>query len=252
MENYNYNDNTLIHTIGFDLYKLESILNNGILSQKEAKKKQISYSKNYYGYNFDEYISLVRYLYVNFEDSNSVFVKSMPKGISFLIENQPFIYDQKEQYFNHSDEVFVKDKVDRRNIKGLLIPNKYQDYLLKDLPILPLKSTSYVNLKHCCDNIIKYLESYSYQVDYKTYNAILSEMYLTLELMKKEEDSSLLEDYNEVKYTLDDFIAGEVQKCFNKLLTKQDVTLMDAINYINNKTLKLPLYFIGDRTRGER
>lgn len=38
-DNYKYKENTLLHAIGFDLYKLDSIFKHGILSSDEAKKE---------------------------------------------------------------------------------------------------------------------------------------------------------------------------------------------------------------------
>ena len=49
---YKYSDNTLIHSIGFNFARLESILKYGILSSKKAKEKNISFARNYNGYNF--------------------------------------------------------------------------------------------------------------------------------------------------------------------------------------------------------
>lgn len=36
--NYNFNDNTLLHSVMFNPFKLESILQNGIMSFNEASK----------------------------------------------------------------------------------------------------------------------------------------------------------------------------------------------------------------------
>lgn len=38
MENYRFGDNTIVHSIGFNPWKIESILTNGILSKSEASK----------------------------------------------------------------------------------------------------------------------------------------------------------------------------------------------------------------------
>lgn len=243
MENYIFSENLLLHSIGFDVYKLYSILTNGIVSKQEAEKENISYSRNYFGYNFDNYISMTRYMYVNKDDENSAYKKYALKGISFIVEDQDFIYNTQDAYFNYSDEVFVKDKVELKNIKGIIVPEKYMDYEMKDLPIISFKSTSYVNIKHTTDNIIKYLKFEGYNCDLEYYNDILREMYTTIEAIKKEpEDQDLLNDFNDTKYDLDEYISLEIQKCFCKKFGVDNVTLGDVINYINSKTCNLPIY----------
>jgi len=138
MEKYEFGDNTLLHSIGFDIYKLNSILKTGIVSKNQAEKENILYAKNNFGYNFDDYISMIRYMYVNEEDETSAYKKYVEKGISFIVEDQNFIYNKDEMYFNHADEVFVKDKITIDNIKGIMVPEKFLNYEIKDLPMLHL------------------------------------------------------------------------------------------------------------------
>lgn len=47
------------HSIGFDFFKIKSILSNGILSQDELKKKNIKVPRNFPGGNFDRWVSVV-------------------------------------------------------------------------------------------------------------------------------------------------------------------------------------------------
>ena len=60
MENYRFSDNTIVHSIGFNPWKIESILTNGILSKSEASKNNVWYARNYFGYNFDDYAFVVQ------------------------------------------------------------------------------------------------------------------------------------------------------------------------------------------------
>ena len=172
--NYNFNDNTLLHSVMFNPFKLESILQNGIMSFNEASKSNFSFTRNTFGYNFDDYISMTRYMYVSFGDKNTSFYNYTLKGITLIVEDQDFIYNHKDMYFNYPDEVFVKDKVGKENIKGILLPLKYLDYLLEELPMFNLKSTSYVNIKHTCDDLINYLKTLNYDVNMPLYNIYLN------------------------------------------------------------------------------
>lgn len=243
MEDYRFNSDTLLHSVSFDLYKLYSIMQNGILSKNEAEKQGINFSRNHYGYNFDDYISMTKPFYTSSDDENSCYRKYVERGISLIIEDTHYISNDALMYFNHADEVFVKDKVPKENIKGLMVPEKYMSYQLSDLPMLPIEAKSYVNIKHCTDNLIRFLKSLGHKVDMEYYNDILREMYETLQALKvSKNDEELLNDYKEAKCALDDFISVEVENCFKKLLSKDEVLLSDAISYINNKTLNLKIY----------
>lgn len=231
--NYNFNDNTLFHSVSFNPYKLESILTNGILSKNTANNENVQFTRNNFGYNFDDYISMTRYMYVDFNDKESSFYKYTLKGISLIIENQDFIYNTNDMYFNYPDEVFVKDKVLKEKIKGIMIPEKYLDYCIFELPMFNLKSTSYVNIKHTCDDLILYLKTFNYEVNSYLYNVYLNDLYqVVLSLQKNSDDSILLEEFMECKINLNEFIAQEVQNAFDKLFNKKDSTLLDMVNFI--------------------
>lgn len=242
--NYNFNDNTLLHSVMFNPFKLESILQNGIMSFNEASKSNSSFTRNTFGYNFDDYISMTRYMYVSFGDKNTSFYNYTLKGITLIVEDQNFIYDHKDMYFNYPDEVFVKDKVDKENIKGILLPLKYLDYLLEELPMFNLKSTSYVNIKHTCDDLINYLKTLNYDVNMPLYNIYLNDLYqVVLKLQKDENNSMLLEEFMECKISLNEFIAKEVQNAFDKKFNKKFTTLEEMTTFIAEKYNK-KIYYI--------
>lgn len=242
--NYNFNDNTLLHSVMFNPFKLESILQNGIMSFNEASKSNFSFTRNTFGYNFDDYISMTRYMYVSFGDKNTSFYNYTLKGITLIVEDQDFIYNHKDMYFNYTDEVFVKDKVDKENIKGILLPLKYLDYLLEELPMFNLKSTSYVNIKHTCDDLINYLKTLNYDVNMPLYNIYLNDLYqVVLKLQKDENNSMLLEEFMECKISLNEFIAKEVQNAFDKKFNKKITTLEEMATFIAEKYNK-KIYYI--------
>lgn len=242
--NYNFNDNTLLHSVMFNPFRLESILQNGIMSFNEASKSNFSFTRNTFGYNFDDYISMTRYMYVSFGDKNTSFYNYTLKGITLIVEDQDFIYNHKDMYFNYPDEVFVKDKVDKENIKGILLPLKYLDYLLEELPMFNLKSTSYVNIKHTCDDLINYLKTLNYDVNMPLYNIYLNDLYqVVLKLQKDENNSMLLEEFMECKISLNEFIAKEVQNAFDKKFNKKITTLEEMATFIAEKYNK-KIYYI--------
>lgn len=248
METYTFNDNTLVRSGLFNPYKLESTLTHGLLSQNKAKELGVSLTRNYYGYNFDDHISLNRPMYSNPSDENSSYYDLAPKSINLIIENQDFIYEMYDtdgsikNYFNHPDEVFVKDIVPTNNFVGIMIPEELMDYELIDLPMIPLKSTSFSNIWSTTIELLNYLESLGHPVDkfgLKDYKKEL--MFTIYELNKNKDDIGLKEDFIDAKMALNEFVANEVQICFDNILGKR-TTLIDMVNYINSKTLNLPIY----------
>lgn len=242
METYNFGENTLIRSAGFNPYKLESILTNGILSKNKAEEMGISLTRNYFGYNFDDNVSMIRPFYSNSEDENSCLYTLVPKNVNIIVEDQDFIYDTNEAYYNHADEVFVNGMVPKEKFVGIMIPEKFLNYELKDLPMIPLKSTSYANLRGACDELIVYLEKMGYEINAEEYKDLLRELHLTItELNKDRNNPELKEDFFDIKLALNEFIANGVQETFDNYLGT-NTTLEVMINYLNQKTLNLPIY----------
>jgi len=242
MDTYNFGENTLIRSAGFNPYKLESILTYGILSKNKAEEIGVSLTRNYFGYNFDDNVSMIRPFYSNNADENSCLYTLVPKNVNIIVENQEFIYDMNDAYYNHADEVFVSGMVPKEKFVGLMIPEKYLSYELRDLPMIPLKSTSYANLRGACDELIVYLENMGHKVELDEYKDLLRELHLTItELNKDRENIELKEDFFDIKMALNEFIAEEVQQTFDSVLGSP-ATLESMINYLNDKTLGLPIY----------
>ena len=153
----NFNDDTLLHAIGFNPMRLESILKYGIVSYNYAKEHNIPYSKNYnftisktflkdneFGENTNEILKesnynniyLVRMLYVS-DDPLSAYNLYVTKGISLVVEDIDFISDKTKEFIKRSDEVIVKRFIPKENIKGISIPKNYIDESLLYINILP-------------------------------------------------------------------------------------------------------------------
>lgn len=246
--NYKYNDNTLLHSVGFNIFKLESIFENGILSFNEAKDKNINYARNYSGYNLNDTISCVRVSYINPNILNSSYHKHIVKDISLIIEDTKFIYNKNERIIHNVDEVLVENSIDKKNIKGLVIPSEYENTPLMELDYLTLDSTSYINIKTNCAFIFEYLRKYNHAIDLSIVNEYLNELFLTNNAIRvndnKEDYDDLVINFKEVVLELNDYLKKEIHKCFCKLLNKDDVTLIDAVEYLNNKYNKLNIYDI--------
>ena len=200
---------------------------------------------NTLGDNFDEYISMIRYIYVD-NGVNSFYNRFAKKGISFIVEDVDFIYDYNEQYINYNDEVLVKDKIDRSKIKCIMVLEEYTYSSLKDLPMINLRSYNYKNIKNNADNLIEFAKHMGYEItslEKNIYENILFSLSVSLkdflgDRENKEKDEVFLDD----KLYLAEFVSGVVSKSLSVALGKDDVTLLEAINYLNGKSLNLPIY----------
>lgn len=246
---YQFNDNTLIHGISFDFWKMESIFKNGILSKNEALKLGINYSRNYHGKNNDDYISMIRYIYVNDEDINGAYNLYVKDGIGLIVEDTPYIYDKGVLEFHRSDEVYVKDRVSPKNIKGIILNEEILKKDISELKVLPINSVSYVYIKHICDNIIEYLKDYNYLVSNDEYNNYLRKLYfisgIYREVTNSESKKALKEEFRKALLELNKFMAENYKEAFCKVLGKNDISVFDIISYINDKYLGVPFYYDG-------
>lgn len=129
-----------IHGIGYDIYKLRSILINGILSSDEMAKKNIVASRNFLGANKYFWISVIDDKIVG---NNSGFNKFINDGISIYCFVQMLVdgIDPKSgsiandtgmpiKSMEHIDEKFVYNEIPVENIYAILLPkNRIHDTL---------------------------------------------------------------------------------------------------------------------------
>lgn len=246
---YKYNDNTLIHSVGVNFCDIESIMKNGIVSSKYGEEHGIDINRNYLGSNLEDTISCIRYLYVNKDIEDSAYNRYVPNGISFLIEDTPFIADKDERFIHRSDEVLVKDYIPKENIKGILVPERLINTDLEDLSYIREDSTSYSLIKHRVDSISDYINSISgISCDFEDYYREL--YYLSEEAKNASEDekSDIFEEFKDVIKDLNYEIGLDYEKCFSKVLNKTDINILDIVNYINSNTLNLSIYQSKDKS----
>lgn len=249
---YKYTDNTLIHSAGVNFSVIESIMKNGIASESYGKEHNISVNRNYFGSNLEDTISCVRYLYVNKDVEDSAYSRYVKEGISFIMEDVPFIHDKKERVIHRSDEVLVKDFISKEKITGISIPSYLEDTSLEDLEYIKEDATSYVKIKHIADNIRDYIKEKS-GLD-RDYSDFYRELYYLNEEYKNASSSEKEEirgEYKEVIKELNYEIGVDYTDCFSKVLGTDDITAFDILNYLNKENLKLPIYEIKTKMTGK-
>lgn len=246
MNSYSFNDNTLLHTCGFNFYSFVNILNNGIMSFKKAKENGIDICKNYDGSNLDDTISCVRYLYVNDDVLDGAYNIHIKKGISFIIEDVDFIYDKNDRVIHRYDEVLVKDFIDLSKIKGILVPESCLDLSFSELEYIRCASTSYVLVKNNLDKLLSFISVLGGSFDREVYDSYLRELYITNEAFRVEsnelEKAFIRDDFYDVISDINYSLGNDISKCFRNMLGK-DVNVLDVINYFNKD---FPIYYLND------
>lgn len=116
----------LFHGIGFDVFKLIGILNNGILSENAAKEKNLDLARNYDGYNLNDTVSVAESpSKLQAHGAFNVYIKS---GISFIIKNipvdgigafKPPHDDSHENYYEKDPFIVAFNKLNKTNISTL-------------------------------------------------------------------------------------------------------------------------------------
>jgi len=254
-----FNDDTLLHAIGFNLMKLEGILKYGIVSYNYAKEHNIPYAKNYnftldkktieknhLGDSINETLTnanynnvyFVRMLYVS-DDPLSAYNLYVKEGISLVVENMPFISDKSQEFIKRSDEVIVKDYVPAEKIIAITIPEKYYDIPFNEVEIMPKNILNYDYIVTNVKKYLQYLETYNHEVDILEISYLLKDLKVAAQGLKSVDKKSLdyqeaLADYQEVIKDINEFLAMESYHCFTKILG-ESASIGKVVTYINQK-----------------
>lgn len=118
------------HSVNFDIFKVISILENGIYSKNYAEGKGINISRNYLGYNGNDYISLAESPSISNTYQEGAFDTFIKRGISFVIDTTNYEVKRDNGEVRGmivplssgvKGEVYIKDHIKKEDIKGLML-----------------------------------------------------------------------------------------------------------------------------------
>ena len=244
-----FNDNNsnrdCLHGIGFNFFKIESILKNGILSEYAAYKKGVSINRNFNGNNKSLWISVV--------DPNMIDKRA--KGYnSFVLQGISF-YCFCPQIFSgvtsnssinpkytgeYEDEKFVFDQIPPQHIYAILVPKLMADKSLLELNYLS-GSNNYGLIFNTVKDYINHIEiNYNVHVNKDEINNLLKQyedIVVSFESLsiaeQKQQSKKLFADTDLLKEKLNKIIASAMSKYYADMLKidEQKVMVKDVVAY---------------------
>lgn len=252
-------DKGCFHSIGFNFFKIKSILEHGILSHTELEKNSIDTPRNFEGGNGADWISVVderlisdfAYLYEGETEEkntkNTAYGNFTKHGIGFycLVKElyeanddfcDAFLNGQPFNKSNYPDERYVYQKISQENIKFLLVPYEYLNTDISKLNYL----FNNLNINHFRNYILFYLNQTN-NSDIKLINSELISLIKKYEicvnnfLSYSNDKNVFIKSLNDILDQINTIVAGYVSAYFKKQLGKQNdeiVTTLDVVLYL--------------------
>ena len=246
-----------IHSIGFDFFKLESILKYGILSKSKINKLSLKIPPNFDGGNLDNWISVVDPLLI--KDNYTGFKEFVKNGISFYctinhleeglgVGNQDKALEEGLPYNKgyHKDEKYVYQEIPNTNILSIIIPKSYinrdiltLDYIFNSMDPLNFQNrimyylektnSSNKDLKEINEYINQYIEIL---IKYNTYHNIC----MKIDGVIEKEDNTI--NYNNlpsilepIRKKINSAIQKWVKNYYSIVLKKNQINVSDVVMY---------------------
>lgn len=224
-----YDRQNIFHGVGFDFIRLKGILENGILSERAATETGISLDRNYGGYNLKNYVSMAESPSINNSFTFGCFGTFIKDGISFIVKKEDTfkapVGSSMDSGF--ADEIFVRNKVKRENITGVMVPSGLLDASIESLPS-GIKKMGLGFVDNYCKKTLANLEN---ETGYKTDGVDLEKLMEQKERLEKENI-----DYLEKSKKRDEILNGMgktmsnyISEAYSKKLGKQNPTLRDVL-----------------------
>lgn len=271
-----------LHSIGFDFFKLNSVLEHGVLSQDEMKKRCIYVPRNFTGGNFDRWISVVNIALV--KENSTALREFVNHGVTFKCNDvkmhDPLPNDKRAQALvqglpwnksNHEDERYVLGRISPTKIEEILIPADYVDRNIKDLIYI----YNSLDIKLIKSRVVYYMKqtfTSPYSPLYEEVQGYLKEyeeklnQYLGLDSDQKR-TFGIFEYLNSTLVKINSVIARMIMVYYSQLFPQEkigDITVSDVVEFElsknknitytkrdNNGQLRFAISFVSQKEKGQ-
>ncbi len=254
------------HSVGFDFFKIGSVLKNGILSKGEMKKLGINKTTNFEGGNLNDYVSVVDARLI--DKGGTAYSTFITNGVSFVCDVDK-LYSSDEKYsksyciekgipYNkslHKDEKYVYSKIEPQNIKHIFLSDEIINKDVREL-IYIYNSLSYEILSNRINHYItnvsdvfspntneinKLLDEYKKALEDYFILDVIEKSKIKKQFIKKLESyrikiNSIIQEWIYLKYIY------ELDRNYGDVITVDDVVSLELqkldLNYEKTKTDK--------------
>lgn len=244
--------------IDLNLVKLDYILNYGILSRKEIERlKLLSFyvhrSGSYECKNGIDYISLVDYdkLYKMTYEKEPAFSQMFEAfslhtltSLSLMIDRNIKINEVGIRESNFDDEVFALKKINREDIKGIILPEHLINKPLKDISFLP--GDEYCYTVKSLNHLLNCLEIYfKKKINRKKLLESTEEVWnIAYELERLSIAQAIKCQKERHGIDMRDILSSIIHELWEDKTKIDNPTYIDIIRYLNKD---LPVYEIGSK-----
>lgn len=239
------------HGIGFDFFKLNSVLTYGILSASAMDKLNLSIPRNFEGGNSKNWISVVdaSLIHKNFSGYRN-FTKH---GINFFCEAPEIIepMEGKNKYqaileglpynkSNHLDERYVYDKIPVENITGVLVPETYLNKDISELSYLynSLNFQLFLSrIKYFADRFSSEdIKLFDNEYEKENFEELLAKYKMSVDKYtfsqhSDEDQDIVLEELTAILIPINVYIQKAMKLYYQKELNKDSVTVLDVVKH---------------------
>ena len=236
---YELNDETLLHSVGQNLQRIENVMKTGILSLNESHKKGVDVIKNYHiKERNDDYISCVKVSNIDYSAIGTAYDIHTKNGINLIVEDIEYESDPSKVFIHHPDEVVVKGHIPREKIKGIMLPKSSIANNLEFLTIIPQDITKYSSLKDIISHYLAFLIRFCGSFDLDFINSCLSELKTINRAYSVEIGSvdklEILKDYIETIIEINAYLTLITKEAFERFLNRDNIVLKDIIEVLTN------------------
>lgn len=239
------------HGIGFDFFKLNSVLTYGILSASAMGKLGLTIPRNFEGGNSKKWISVVdaSLIHKNFSGYRN-FTKH---GINFFCEVPEIVEPVagKNRYqaiweglpynkSNHLDERYVYDRIPVENIMGVLVPEQYIEkdishltYLYNSLDFdLFLSRIKYFTDRFNYKNITLFDSVYKEE----DFNNLLLQYKMSIDKYtrsnhEEKDRDTVFDELTAILEPINAYISNAMKKYYQQELNKDNISVLDVVKH---------------------